>query len=49
MSVAKVMGILSFTTVVQLYNCTMVRRNPDRMTARRKEVLALDWDLDWDC
>ena len=31
MSVAKVMGILSFTTVVQLYNgtynCTTVRRN----------------------
>ena len=39
MSVAKVMAILSFTTVVQLYNGTT---NDHRMTARRKEVLALD-------
>ena len=39
MSVAKVMGILSFATVVQLYNGTT---KPDRMTARWKEVLALD-------
>ena len=36
-SVAKVIGILSFTTVVRLYNGTT-----DRMTARQKEVLALN-------
>ena len=36
-SVAKVIGILSFTTVVRLYNGTA-----DRMTARQKEVLALN-------
>ena len=35
MSVAKVICVL-------LYDCTPVRRNPDHMTARRKEVLALD-------
>ena len=34
MSVAKVMGILSFTTVVQLYNSTTKSRSYDGTTER---------------
>ena len=41
MFVAKVIGILTFTTIVQLYDGRPVKY--DRMTARRKEVSALDW------
>ena len=45
MSKAKVMGVLSFTTVVQLYNGTYPELLHNCMMARRKEVLAFDCDM----